>query len=285
VRVALIASVMLVISNASAEPLPDRARRLFNEGLLLKDQGDPRACDRFAESYSLVAAPGAGLNLAECMEQQGQLLRAWQLYNAAIAEWQRTGQEKKAEVVRERASAIEAKLVTVVVEIDEPTLEKLTVTIGKRVIEPKRKIRERADPGEIEIRAVAPGRVPFVKTLNADAGSTRNVRIALEPIESVDPPIETHRRRSRVVIGLGLGAFGTAALVTGTVLFVDARKLQENGETERAQQKADLATALGVGGAIFLIAGAVVVATAPRDVTVAPTATQTSAGLSIIGSF
>jgi hypothetical protein len=288
VRNAVIASVMLVIATASAEPLPDRSKRLFNEGLTLKDQGDPRACDRFAESYSLVAAPGAGFNLAECMEQQGQLLRAWQLYNAAIDEWNRTAQERRAAVAKERARAIEMKLVTLVVEIDEPTLDKLSVTIGKRVIEPKRKIRELADPGDIEIRAVAPGRVPFVQTVHADAGATRKVRIALDAIgtnAAGEPLVETHRRRSRVALAGALALVGTGGLVAGTVLFLDARKLQSNGETDRAQRKADLATGLGVGGALCVIAGAVVFATAPRDVTVMPVATQTSAGLSIVGSF
>jgi hypothetical protein len=280
---AAVASVMLVAS-ARAEPLPDRAKRLFDEGLALKDHGDPRACDRFAESYSLVAAPGAGINLAECMEQRGQLLRAWQLYTTAIVEWQRTGQDKKAAVVRERAKAIEAKLVTLVVEINEPELAKLSVTIGRRVIEPKAKIRELADPGEIEIRAVAPGRAPFVTTLQADAGATRNVRITLAPIAS-EATTDTDRRRSRVALAIGLGAVGAAGLVTGTVLFLDARTLQADGQTDRAQHKADLATGFGIGGVIFVAAGAVVFAMAPRDVTVVPVATQTTVGVSLSRSF
>jgi hypothetical protein len=283
--VTLVASVMLV-APARAEPLPDRAKRLFDEGLVLKDHGDPRACDRFAASYSLVAAPGAGINLAECMEQQGQLLRAWQLYTTAIVEWQRTGQDKKAAVVRERAKTIEAKLVTLNVEIDEPELPKLSVTIGSRVIAPKAKIRELADPGEIEIRAVAPGRAPFVTTVQADAGATRNVRIMLAPIAVVaSDSAPTHRRRSRVALAIGLGAVGAAGMITGTVLFLDARKLQADGQTDRARDKADLATGLGIGGAIFVAAGAVVFALAPRDVTVVPVATQTTLGVSLTQTF
>jgi hypothetical protein len=221
------------------------------------------------------------------MEQQGQLLRAWQLYGEAVIEWQRDAKDKRAAIARERARGLEPKLVTLVVEIDEPTLDKLSVTIGKRVIEPKPSIRQLADPGEIEIRAFAPGHVPFVETFDAVAGTTRKIRIALAPLASTAPAplVETHRRRSRIALGIALGAVGAGGIIAGTVLFFDARSLQADGETDRATQKADVATVLGVGGALCAVAGAVVLLTAPRDTAVVPVATPTTVGLSLGGTF
>lgn len=277
---------MLVISTAHAETVAERAKRLFDEGLALKDKGDPRACDRFEESYRLVAAAGTGINLAECMEQRGELLRAWQLYTNAVIEWQRDDKDKRAAFARNRLREIEPKLVTLVIEIDDPALDKLRVSIGERVVEPKQKIQQLADPGEIEIRAFAPGHVPFVETFEADAGTSRKIHIALQPLASDGTPlVETHRRRSRVALGIGLATVGVGAIVAGTVLFVDARQLQADGNTDRAQQKADLATALGIGGALCIVGGAVVFLTAPRDTTVAPTVTSTTVGLSVGGTF
>lgn len=279
---------MLVMSSAAADTPPERAARLFDEGLALKDKGDARACDKFAESYRLVAAAGTGYNLAECMEQQGQLLRAWKLYSDAVLEWQRDDKDRKAEKARERMRALEAKLVTVVVELDDPKIEQLSIRIATRDVKPSRTIRELTDPGEIEIRAVAPGYVPFVRTLVADAGATTKLHIALQPIADAsraEPLVETHRRRSRVALSIGMAGVGVAGVIAGTVLFFDAREQQAKGNTEVAQRRADLATGFGAGGAVFLIAATFVFITAPRDVTVTPVAGASSAGVWLSRSF
>ena len=275
---------MLVMFTARAETVAERAQRLFNEGLALKDKGDSRACDRFEESYRLVAAAGTGYNLAECMEQQGKLLRAWQLYGAATLEWQRDDKDARAAKARERARALEQKLVTIVLDLDDPDVDQLSVTIGTRSVKPARRIRELADPGAIEVRAVAPGFAPFVRSIEADAGATQTLRIALQPIGNEQTLVETHRRRSRVLAAAGLGVLGVAGAISGTMLFIDARELQAAGDTS-AQFRADLATGFGAGGAICIAAAVVVFITAPRDVTVTPVATTSSAGVVIGGIF
>ena len=287
-RITITACVMLVIASAEADTPPERAGRLFDEGLALKDKGDPRACDKFAESYRLVAAAGTGYNLAECMEQQGQLLRAWKLYSDAILEWQKDRRTASAAKARDRMRALEGKLVTVLVELTDPKIEQLSVTIATRNVKPSRTIRELADPGAIEIRAVAPGYVPFVRTVEAEAGATTKLQIALQPIEQIDAPaplVETHRRRSRVALSIGMAGLGVAGAVAGTVLFLDAREQQAAGNTSVAQHRADLATGFGAGGIVFLVAATVVFVTAPRDVSVTPLASATTAGVSLSGSF
>ena len=70
---------------------PDHARAaashaaaLFEEGRALGKAGQwAEACDRFAESLELVPAVGTQLNLADCLEREGKLRRAWQLFDGA----------------------------------------------------------------------------------------------------------------------------------------------------------------------------------------------------------
>jgi hypothetical protein len=285
VRFAIAAYVLLALSTAAAETVTERAKRLFDEGLALKDRGDPRACNKFDESYRLVAASGTGFNLAECMAEAGKYLRAWQLYTAAAREWERNDKDKRVKIARARADELRAKLVKIVVEVEEPTLDRLTLTIGDHRVDPAPVIRELADPGEIEVTASAPGRRPFSKTLRVEPGETATIYVAsLAPIAE---PVAASggRRRGRVILAIGLGAVGTGALVTGGVLFLDARQLETDGDHDAAVRRADLATGFGVAGAALVISALVVYATAPRDVAVAPVATAGGAGLAIAGRF
>jgi hypothetical protein len=286
VRLTLTASIVLAVTPAAAETLTDRARRLFDEGIALEDKHDPRACERFAESYQLVAAAGTGFNLAECMERDGKLLRAWELYSAAALEWARDAKEKRAAIARERATALEARLVTVVIEVADPAVPDMTVTLGDRALAPAALIREHADPGSIEVRAVAPGRVPFVHREDAKPGATTTIRIDLAPIALERPTtIESHRRRSWVIAAVATSAIGTGSLLAGGVLYLQARRLARESDRDSAIARADLATAAGIAGGTLVIAAVVVFVAAPRDVTITPTASAQSVGLTFSRRF
>lgn len=285
-RIALLTFVVISVATAHAETMVDRAKRLFEEGLALEDRGEDGACDRFAESYKLVAAAGTGFNLAECMERSGQLLRAWRLYRAAAKQWDRDDKDKRADIARDRASALETKLVTIVVKLRDPSLKRLTVTIGDRRVDPEKTIRDVVDPGEIEVTAAAPGHEPFAKRVGAEAGATVTVPIALEPIVEQPPPIvETHRRRSRVALAITLGALGVGAGAAGGFLFLDAGKKVDAGDREGGVRQADRATIAGVAAGALVLSAVIVFYTAPRDVTVAPIVSGDGGGISLGGRF
>ncbi|HUS30706.1 MAG TPA: hypothetical protein VMZ53_19485 [Kofleriaceae bacterium] len=287
-RVAVIVALGVVAAtmHARAETITDRAKRLFDEGLVLEDRGDSGACKLFEESYDLVAAAGTGFNLAECMERKGRVLRAWELYQAAATEWMRDAKDKRAAIARERAAALEHKLVTIIIELANPDLELLTITLGERRLTPAPTIRALADPGRVEIRAVAPGYVPYVDVAEASAGTTKQFRIELAAVAAEPPPIvRTQRRRSRIAVSVGLGGIAIGSLVAGGVFFAQARQLQDDGFREGAVRRADLATVLGVAGGAIAIGAVVVYVTAPYDVTVIPIASTRSAGLVLSRAF
>ena len=55
------------------------AETLFREGRVAAEAGNYTvACPKFEESYKLDPAPGTLLNLADCEENRGQLVKAWQ---------------------------------------------------------------------------------------------------------------------------------------------------------------------------------------------------------------
>src|SRR5687768_2817074 len=78
-----IATVLAVTGIAVAEPTgATEASAIFQEGRELARQGRvAEACQLFAKSYELDPALGTALNLADCLERQGQLRRAWELFD------------------------------------------------------------------------------------------------------------------------------------------------------------------------------------------------------------
>jgi len=110
-----------------------------------------------------------------------------------------------------------------------------------------------------------------------------------------------------VLLAYGVGGVGAVALITGVVLGVKAKgdynaefdgatpnctntsPPQCNAEGYTAQSNAvslaNIGTAVGIGGIVLIGAGAVLFLTAPREVVVSPTATASSAGISVVGRF
>jgi hypothetical protein len=125
----------------------------------------------------------------------------------------------------------------------------------------------------------------------------------------VPTPVETRvpggRRKTSVYAAYTLGGIGVASLTTGLVLGVLARgdyraqidaghctdesppTCDEIGYSAQkdAVSLANIGTGFGIAGLALIGAGTVVFLTAPRDITVAPTVTERSTGLTIVGRF
>ncbi len=305
--------IVLCAPRAAAQGNRDAAR-LFQEGRAFADQGKyEEACDRYTKSYELERAAGTMLNLGDCAEREGQLGRAWQMYDAAAREYEKTGRTGGARFARERADALAPRLARVVVRLAEPRADGLTVRIGGRAVPPEARIVERVDPGAVPIEVGAPGREPFATTANAAAGAEVVVEVpalramdgsvvVVAPPPPVDRPVRARRRRSRVVIaGVAVGA-GAIGLGVAGVLAVSARseygKYQDKLDElclptctpeaydmaapfyDRAGRRADLATGFVIGGAVLAAGGVVLYLTAPREqITIAPAASPGGAGV------
>jgi tetratricopeptide (TPR) repeat protein len=296
-----------------AEGVPE-ATRLFEEGRVLADQGKlAEACERFAKSHELERAAGTMLNLGDCAEREGDLRRAWLLYDAAAREYEEAGKEKSARFARGRADALAPKLATVMVRLAEPRAAGLTVRIGGRAVSPAAEIVERLPAGEIPIEVGAPGREPFATTARAAVGDQVIVVVpalrgvggvtAAPPEPRPDRAPPDGRRRGRVILAGGAAGIGVLALGAAGVLAVGARSAYRRYEDEleahgcatdcsaadyalavpyydRAALRADLATGFVIGGAALVAAGAILYVTAPRGRrTIAPSASAHAASV------
>ena len=313
----IVAAVALPRAARAEHP---EATRLFEEGRVLAEQGKyAEACELYAKSYELDRAPGTMLNLGDCAERDGKFRRAWLLFDAAAAEYDKEKKPARARYARGRADALAPGLATVVLRLARPRTEALIVRINDRAVPPAAEIVERLDAGEVSILVSAPGHEPFSTTVNAIGGGQVAVEVpALQRRAGAGPAPgergpDTRRRRSRVLLAAGVAGAGVVALGAGGLLAWSAKGLYDeqfeardgqppactrpaSGPAEcsdaglaaidRARGRSHLATAAGIGGAVLVAAGAVLYYTAPRErVTVAPVAGPGALGLAVGGRF
>lgn len=300
-----IALVLGVTQIASAEPADGgEAASIFLQGRELAKLGRfAEACQLFARSYDLDPALGTAVNLADCLERQGQLRRAWELFDVVARNSQNV--QSRARLARQRADALMARLATVIVTLPGPRPAGLAVRIGEREMTPAAEIRDvRAviEPRDVEVVATAPGLPTFRTTLRAVAGAT--VSAEIPPFAAPDSP--TRRRRSRVILAGGIGAAGAVGLGVSLGLAISAKRTYDGAfpddcmrvggdvlcnqrgseTTDRAGRRADLATGFAIGGAVLAGIGLTVFLTAPSEtIQVAPIAGTRELGLGVAGRF
>src|SRR5215468_9455583 len=208
-RILVIATVLAAARIAAAGPSdPDdatEASAAFQRGRDLVKLGRyTEACVEFGKSYELDPALGTAVNLADCLERQGQLYRAWELFD--LVAHSSTNVQSRARLARARADALSARLARVIVTLRDPTARGLAVRIGEHAVTPAREVRDLVEPGDIEIVATVPGRRAFRSALHATAGTTVTVVVpALSAPDEPSAPGELRRRRSFVYLAGGLG--------------------------------------------------------------------------------
>jgi hypothetical protein len=307
VRVVALA-LLLYTTPALAEPeafvAPSRAAQLFSEGRELKAAGRiDEACARFAVSWQAEHAPGTEVNLADCREREGKLLEAWQLFDEAARVSQQQGNTTRAEFARNRAAAIDARLMTIEVKVAPPFARAMTITLDGKPLAIRATTRERIDPKPVWVRASAPGGTSYAVQVPAQAGTV------VIDVPSLVRTTEV-RRRSRLWIAGGLVLAGAGAFVASGRLMMLADDQREGIEgctldshhngtciDDRAKQTAERTLALAAqndlaskillgGGAAAVVAGAIVWYTAPKErVVITPTATTSSVGVSLATRF
>jgi tetratricopeptide (TPR) repeat protein len=307
----------LVLSCAVAFAQPkNKSTELFEQGRALAAQGKwTEACAKFDESYTLDRAPGTALNYGDCLENLGQLRRAWQLFDGAANDFTRDN-DGRATYARERADKVGVKLAAITVKVANPAQEGLVIKIGDQVVASKAQIDDRFEPGEIVVTATAPGKQDFSSRANGLAGSSVIVEIPAElgagnggavgPFIDA-PPGPGPRDQKRVRIALITGGVGAASFVTSVILGISAKAKYTDGleacpRNEQGQpvctrnedkqvlddagSRANIATGFAIAGGALLVAGAVIYFTAPREsLHVTPLATGSSVGLSLSGAF
>ncbi|CAN5865776.1 hypothetical protein BH11MYX3_BH11MYX3_38990 [soil metagenome] len=313
-----LAPVVLVVAAAAsafAQPKPE-GTRLFEEGRELAKAGKyPEACEAFARSIAIDRAPGTALNYGDCLEHLGRLREAWRLYDEAAREFDKLA-DARGTFARERADAVVPRLGSLTVKVAQPDLAGLIVMIGGESVPPQPEIVVRFEPGTIEVTARAPGHVPFASRARISAHTNVIVEVpALSTVTvtaAVAVPIpghavETQRNPRRVRLAIGLGAAGGVALIGGGLVALSARSTYHGAiddmdcvhtagklvcnqtgadEVNSAATRANVATAIVIGGGALAATAVILFVTAPREtLTVTPMASSTSVGLGIGRSF
>jgi hypothetical protein len=243
--VVIAAAAAFPAATAHAQSRDDLARAdaLFNAGKALTDSGQfADACAKFAESKRLAPGLGVTLYLADCYEHIGRIASAWTEFRSAEG-LARERNDKRADVARGRAQALEPKLnrLTIAVAPSIPRSGLQVLRDGIPVGEEELGLSTPVDPGAHVVMVSAPGH----KTRSFDArveseGQAATVHVdslddesALSPpppapapnppptpieLPAAEPPPVSDRGASRRWIGLGVGGLGVIGVGVGSAL-------------------------------------------------------------------
>ncbi|WP_437662754.1 hypothetical protein [Sorangium sp. So ce1182] len=173
---------------AAAQALFDAARQLMAQGKYAD------ACPKLEESQRLDPGIGTQFNLAACYEQLGRTASAWSTFLEVAGGAKAAGQLEREKVARQRATALEPKLIrlTITAPADAPA-DLQVKRDGALVGRAQWGTPVPVDPGKHTIEASAAGRAPFARTVDlARAGVTESVAIpplpAGAPARAAAPP-------------------------------------------------------------------------------------------------
>lgn len=264
------------VTHASAQTSA-AAELAFREGRQLMNQRRyQEACPRFEESQRLDPAPGTQLNLADCYEKLGRTASAWETFRAAETAANEAGQRDFASEARKRAEGLEPRLCKLALSAAQPG-GGLEVTLDGKPVTQLVGSAAPIDPGEHAIRAAAPGKRLWSRTVRIDEpGTTVTVEIpALEAIPGARAPAPAEaevagpgttggRRRRMTPLAWGFAIGAGAALAVGVgldvVAYRDLRACRDRGGCESQDEVDSIETRFVVGdvlvGAAVASAGA-----------------------------
>lgn len=274
---------------AAAQALFDAARQLMAQG----KHAD--ACPKLEESQRLDPGIGTQFNLAVCYEQIGRTASAWSTFLEVAGAAKAAGQLEREKVARQRATALEPRLIRLTITAPEGAPADLQVKRDGAVVgRAQWGIPVPVDPGKHTIEASAAGKAPFTKTIELGrAGASETVAIpplaAGAPARATAPPATAPpatgaapparpqmRRRSKgmMVTGIVLTSLGAVALIGGGLAFASADSSDPlDGELDyldEGESAEDAGAALVVGGLVLAGVGIPLAIIGGRQVPVAP---------------
>jgi hypothetical protein len=165
-----------------------QAEVLFNAGKALLAAGqNAEACAKFAQSKHLAPGLGVTLFLADCYERIGRVASAWTEFRAAEG-LARERNDKRADVARDRAQALEAKLNRLVVTV-APTVPQsgLQVLLDGTATSPEEwGLPTPVDPGDHVVVVMTSGRTR--RTINVHLGpENHNTTVRIDSLDDAPP--------------------------------------------------------------------------------------------------
>lgn len=312
VALAVFGACALGTEPARAQASPEHAGAVadFQEGTKLADDGDcPAAILKFQESLKKEEGVGAHLNLADCYEKTGAVVKAWREFKVAERFATTKRNDERRELAHNRAYGLEAKVFRLTLNV--PLVDGLAVRINGEPID--RDLIAAGivaiDPGPYKIEASATKRKSVTQSGSGLAGEIHTVTLTFEDVVEAAPPVEAPPVASpspRRTVGLAVGGAGIVALGVGSVFgLVTLGKKDDIKQAASAPTNADynaarsdahssglLSTIFFIGGGVVLAAGAALYLTAPSStssksarVSVAPAVGPTARGLAVLGEW
>lgn len=207
----------------AADPMAEATKRFFAGQKLYNEKKYEEALAEFRASYAAVPSPNSRLYIARCLRKLGRIGAAYEEYGQVILEAaDRVAQDKKYAATQQAASEERAEIKNQVgmIKLAVPAgVAGVTVRVGTEEVPPARWGQAvAADVGSVTVRAEAPGRAPFEKTVDVKAGESHDVAVELGPAMVSDAgggfdfmsdlPLRTMAIASGGVGVVGLAMFG-----------------------------------------------------------------------------
>ena len=259
-----------LVWGASAHAASTEADVLFRDGRDLLEKGRwSEACDKLQRSEKLAPAVGTLLNLGFCWEQLGRMRSAMDAYAEAEILAGDAGDAKSATFARERFTAVEAKVMKLVIRVERENTHSLQLTRNGRPF-PKTDWGKPfpVDPEDVVITASAPGYVPW-RSIVIAKGEATQLTVVVPPLEKVEAS-SIRGLGTRRIAALGIGAASLAAFGAGTALAFSAKSRHDDAKALCDPSGCDAtgsmikssAVAQGNVATVFFIAGVACVGTA-----------------------
>ncbi|WP_437519845.1 hypothetical protein WME79_25260 [Sorangium sp. So ce726] len=166
---------------AAAQALFDAAKQLMAQGKYAD------ACPKLEESQRLDPGIGTQFNLAACYEQLGRTASAWSMFLEVAGASKAAGQLEREKVARQRAAALEPRLIrlTITAPADAPA-DLQVKRDGALVGRAQWGTPVPVDPGKHTVEASAAGRAPFARSVELTrAGASET--LAVPPLPAGAP--------------------------------------------------------------------------------------------------
>jgi hypothetical protein len=302
--------VVAMIRSAYADPEQDRvvAETRFQEGRQLQKQGkDQEACEKFREALKLDHnAVGAILNVARCDEEVGLIASAAKLF-ADARDRAREAQEGNTDTPLLRAAGDHIAQLTpdipyLALAFSEGPTAGTRVVVNNEPVAPDATTHIPVDPGVVTVVVSQPGRVQYETKVSIQK---REQKAIIIPKLAYPVVVNNARRNVGRIIALsgaviGVGSIGFAAWGQG---YYDADIKRDCPTIVRGQHecnnpseqstantwatRGDIATAVGVAGAIAVVAGTYLWLSGRHEehLAVVPALSTSYAGVAATGRF
>jgi serine/threonine-protein kinase len=292
------------------------ATMFFQEGRMLMAEGRVAdACPKLEESQRLDPGGGTLLNLALCHELEGRLARSWSEFKEAAIAARRDGRRDRESEATSHVGSLEPRLSRLTIAVPARTqVEGLVIERDGHEVGPGAwSTAIPIDGGSHVVRASALGRDPFTATIvigNEADNQTVEIPVLATPVVVVaSPRVSSPASPASPVTGAaltaptftparlrwaGIGTAGVGVVLLGTAGYALAEALSAKNASNSncfadgcndaglqsrhdAVSRGNLATLLGVSGAVLVGAGATLFYLARRSrMTVHTTASATA---------